>query len=118
MTGYLLLLCSGLLASAGQLCQKQAAWRWKQEADIRASGRFGKALPWLVLACLCLGLGLLVWLAVLQRLPVGRAYPMLSINFVLVALCARLIFKESACARHWLGISAITAGVLLLGISA
>ncbi len=33
---------------------------------------------WLGLAGLALGSGMLVWLVVLQRLPVGVAYPMLA----------------------------------------
>ena len=64
---------------------------------------------------LCLGLGLLVWLLVLQRLEVGIAYPMLSLNFVLITLVARYLFKESIDRRHWLGVGLVIAGVILLG---
>ena len=93
--------------------------RWKQEPEMDtggASGRFSATMLWLVLACLFMGFGFLVWLVVLQILPVGQAYPSLSINFVLIALSAKFIFKEEADRRLWLGVAAITCGVLLIGI--
>ena len=61
------------------------------------------------------GLGLLVWLLVLQRLEVGIAYPMLSLNFVLVTLVARFVFHEPVDGRHWLGVALVIGGVVLLG---
>ena len=118
MTGYLLLFCAALFTCAGQLCQKQAAGRWKQATDAKgASERLSATMAWIAAACLFMGLGLLAWLLVLQTLPVGQAYPSLSINFVLVALSAKFIFKEETSARLWLGVAAVTAGVMLMGIS-
>jgi undecaprenyl phosphate-alpha-L-ara4N flippase subunit ArnE len=61
------------------------------------------------------GLGLLVWLLVLQRLEVGIAYPMLSLNFVLITLVARFVFHETIDRRHWLGVALVIGGVVLLG---
>ena len=58
---------------------------------------------------------LLVWLLVLQRLEVGIAYPMLSLNFVLITLVARYLFKETIDLRHWCGVGLVIAGVVLLG---
>jgi len=60
---------------------------------------------------------MLAWLEVLRRLPVSLAYPMLSLNFVLVTLAARFIFGESVSSRHWSGVAAIMAGIFLMGIS-
>lgn len=101
-----------LLTCLGQIAQKFAVEQWR--------GGFpgiGQALrnTWLWLAVLCLGVGLLVWLLVLQRLEVSVAYPMLSLNFVLITLTGRYLFKERVDARHWLGIALILVGVILLG---
>ena len=52
---------------------------------------------------------------VLQRLEVGVAYPMLSLNFVLVTLVARYVLAEPADGRHWLGVGLIVAGVVVHG---
>lgn len=104
-----------LLTCLGQVAQKLAVDGWGE----RRPGLAGKLLsPWLLLAMACLGAALLLWLLLLQRLPVGLAYPMLSLNFVLVTLAARLLFGEQVDARHWLGIVLIGAGVALLGAQA
>jgi drug/metabolite transporter (DMT)-like permease len=57
-----------------------------------------------------------VWLLVLQRLEVGIAYPMLSLNFVLITLVARYLFHEAGrpAATGWAS-ALVMAGVLLLG---
>ena len=107
-----LLLFACLLTCAGQIAQKYAV------ESLRGSALgIARALssPWLWLALLCLGTGLLVWLLVLQRLEVGIAYPMLSLNFVLITLVARYLFKEIIDLRHWLGVGLVIGGVVLLG---
>ena len=126
--GYLLLLLTSLLTSAGQLCQKQAAIVWGRSSGQLAGqsvgpsggrlGRAGAAMRWVLAAVLLLCLGMVAWLAVLRLLPVSQAYPMLSLNFVLVALAARFVFAEKVSPRHWWGVAAIISGVILLGVGA
>lgn len=113
MSAYLLIAIVSVLTCAGQLCQKQAAQYWQMgHADrLNLTGR------WLASALVLLALGLLVWLIVLQRLPVGIAYPMLSINFVLVTLCGRFFFNEPIGSRHWAGVILIMVGVILMSLS-
>ncbi|AZD79614.1 4-amino-4-deoxy-L-arabinose-phosphoundecaprenol flippase subunit ArnE [Pseudomonas chlororaphis] len=107
----LLLLVACLLTCLGQIAQKFAVESWRGQP----SGALAKLLsPWLWLALASLGLGLLVWLLVLQRVEVGIAYPMLSLNFVLITLIARFVFHEAIDRRHWLGVALVLAGVLLL----
>ncbi|MDE1166652.1 MAG: 4-amino-4-deoxy-L-arabinose-phosphoundecaprenol flippase subunit ArnE [Pseudomonas sp.] len=109
---YWLLLCACTLTCLGQIAQKLAVESWRGIDSPVAS----KLLtPWLWAALACLGLGLLLWLLVLQRLEVGIAYPMLSLNFVLVTLVSRFVFKEVVDARHWLGVAVVMGGVVLLG---
>ena len=65
-----------------------------------------------------LGLGMLLWLLVLQQIPVSVAYPMLSLNFVWVTLAARTIWHEPVSRRHWAGVALIIVGIILVGSSA
>lgn len=104
----LLIMLVSLLSCAAQLCQKQAA---------TLGARQGKKhlLMWIALSLLLLGVAMLVWLWVLRLVPVSVAYPMLSINFVLVAVAARLIWQESYTLQQWIGTLAIVAGVALIG---
>lgn len=112
MSGYLLVLLACLLTCGGQLCQKQAARGWRLPAAVRR--RY--LLRWLTLALALLAAGMAVWLAVLQRLPLSQAYPMLSLNFVLVTLASRRVFKESITPRHWCGVVTIVAGIVLMSL--
>ena len=106
------LLLASLLSCAGQLCQKQAT----RPAPAGQRGRH--LLTWLGLALAMLGLGMLLWLLVLQQIPVSVAYPMLSLNFVWVTLAARTIWREPVGRRHWAGVGLIIVGIMLLGSSA
>lgn len=107
-----LLLAACLLTCMGQVFQKYAVESWREKDHGWADNLRS---PWLWLALACLGFGLLVWLQVLQRLEVGIAYPMLSLNFVLITLVARWVFHERVDRRHWLGVVLVIAGVVLLG---
>ncbi|WP_236175595.1 4-amino-4-deoxy-L-arabinose-phosphoundecaprenol flippase subunit ArnE [Pseudomonas pseudonitroreducens] len=109
----LLLACVCLLTCMGQLAQKFAVESWRDAPLGIAAKLFS---PWLLLAVACLGGSLLLWLLVLQRLDVGVAYPMLSLNFVLVTLLAGRLFGERIDARHWFGVALIVGGVALLGM--
>jgi len=109
----LLVLAACLLTCLGQIAQKYAVESWRGQT----SGWGAKLRsPCLWLAIAALGAGLLVWLLVLQRLEVGIAYPMLSLNFVLVTLIARFVFHEAIDRRHWTGVVLVIGGVILLGL--
>jgi len=111
MTGGLCLVLASLLSCVGQLCQKQAT------RPAQAGHRGRHVVLWLFLALISLGSGMALWLIVLQRMAVGVAYPMLSLNFVWVTLAAWLIWHEQITARHLLGIALIIVGIVLLGSS-
>ncbi|AUO67226.1 4-amino-4-deoxy-L-arabinose-phospho-UDP flippase [Citrobacter freundii complex sp. CFNIH2] len=105
MMAWVWLVLASLLSCAGQLCQKQ----------VTRSGGGQQVALWLGLALLALGGGMLAWLVVLQYLPVGVAYPMLSLNVVWVTLAAKTLWHESVPSRHWLGVGLIIVGVIVLG---
>ncbi|WP_440865606.1 4-amino-4-deoxy-L-arabinose-phosphoundecaprenol flippase subunit ArnE [Symbiopectobacterium purcellii] len=108
MSAWLWVLLVSMLSCMGQISQKQAA-----DAVHPAH-----AARWLCVALLLLALALLLWLVVLQQLPVGIAYPMLSLNLVWITLAARWIWQEPMGWRHILGILFIILGVVLLGVTA
>jgi len=109
MNGFILVLVVSVITCAGQLCQKQAA-------QVAADG-MARVLRWRGLAVLLLGIAMLLWLRVLQLLPLSLAYPMLSLNFVLITLCARWFFHEVVDRRHWFGVALIMCGIALMSIS-
>lgn len=88
MTHFLLLIIVSLLTCFGQVCQKQAVVYWQSVLPSKKS----LAFKWLVIAIILLALGMLFWLKLLQILPLSIAYPMLSINFVIVTLIGQFIY--------------------------
>ena len=106
---WLTLVLASLLSVCGQLCQKQAT------RPVPAHARTRYIAQWFGLALACLGLAMLLWLAVLQNIPVGIAYPMLSLNFVWVTLAAWKIWREPVTTRHWLGVGLLITGIFILG---
>lgn len=106
---WLTLVLASLLSVCGQLCQKQAT------RSVPAHARTRYIAQWIGLALACLGLAMLLWLAVLQNIPVGIAYPMLSLNFVWVTLAAWKIWREPVTTRHWLGVGLLITGIFILG---
>jgi undecaprenyl phosphate-alpha-L-ara4N flippase subunit ArnE len=104
----LLILLVSMLSCAAQLCQKQAA-------QLGAKRGKKSLFMWLALSILLLGVAMVLWLAVLRVVPVSVAYPMLSLNFVLVALAARLIWRETYTVQQWVGTLVIVTGVALMG---
>ncbi|HEC2575652.1 TPA: 4-amino-4-deoxy-L-arabinose-phosphoundecaprenol flippase subunit ArnE [Raoultella ornithinolytica] len=111
MSTWICLALASLLSCAGQLCQKQAT----RPSKSRRRGRH--ILGWLGLALLALGGGMLLWLSVLQSIPVSVAYPMLSLNFVWVTLADWGIWREPVARRHWVGVGLIVVGIVVLGSS-
>ncbi|AUG98847.1 4-amino-4-deoxy-L-arabinose-phosphoundecaprenol flippase subunit ArnE [Pectobacteriaceae bacterium CE70] len=106
---YVLIVVVSLLSCAGQLSQKQAA------CGQHTGSHHRHILLWMGISILLLGLAMLLWLVVLQRVPVGIAYPMLSLNFILVALAAHVLWREAISWRQIVGIVFIVAGIVLMG---
>ncbi|AFH95672.1 TPA: 4-amino-4-deoxy-L-arabinose-phosphoundecaprenol flippase subunit ArnE [Providencia stuartii] len=109
----LLLLLVSVLTCLGQIAQKQAVVCWQGDKHNKTAS----AIRWLVLALLMLGLGMLFWLKLLESMPLSIAYPMLSINFVLVTLIGQFVYHEQTGLNHWLGVAAIMFGIFLMSIS-
>lgn len=59
------------------------------------------------------GFSAVLWLAVLARLPLIVAYPLVSLNFVLVALGAHWVLQETLPWTTWVGLACILGGVWL-----
>ena len=110
MLEWLLLVATVGLTCCGQVLQKITAERW--QAQNQRQKLLHQAALWVAL--LCLGLATLCWLYLLQLWDVSRAYPLLSINFVLMLLIAHWLFNEEVRPKQWLGVGFIVSGIVLL----
>ena len=70
-----------------------------------------------IIGVLCYGISFFMWLAVLSNIDLSYAYPLVSVNFVLVALFSKMVFKEEVSKKRWISIFVILLGVILVTLS-
>lgn len=74
--------------------------------------------PWVLLGLTLYGIGAVAWIAVLARLDLSLAYPLLALNFVLITLSSRLILGEAVPTMRWIGMLVICVGIVIVARSA
>jgi len=111
ITGLSYLFVSLLLSASSQVFQKSLALE---------GGISGISIlyQWKFLAgLLALFFGLLFWLKGLSIVDLHVAYSLLSINYVLILLIGKILFKEDVPLTRWLGSVLIISGVSLIVLS-
>ena len=67
--------------------------------------------PWIWAAGALYGVAVVLWVAILQKLPLSIAYPFVALSFVVVPLAAALFFHESLSLKTLSGAVLILAGI-------
>jgi drug/metabolite transporter (DMT)-like permease len=116
MDSLVALLAVSLLA-ASQLLQKAGADRRLRNAASTAEWVRGLFSYELMLASALIVAGTGVWLYVLYRMDVSRAFPFFGAGSVLVVLLSQVCFGERISGTRWVGIALIVAGVTLVAQS-
>ena len=82
----------------------------------RVGGMVAAALsnPWLVLGVALQATFFAMYLTLLSRADVSQVLPMTALDYVVVALLARLLIDEVITPARWSGIGLIIVGVLLV----
>ena len=115
--GYAYMLVTVVLTTYGNLVFK---WRVDQAGAMgtSASARltwFTKLLasPWFLTSVLATAGAALAYLLALQRLELSRAYPVMSLSFLLVLVFRALLFSEALTVPKVAGIMLVLAGLFL-----
>ena len=106
----------GFLLAVGQVLFKLAGREVvlvRQWSDI--AGLF--ATPWLWVALVVYGGATLLWIVLLQRVPLSRAYPFAALGFVLVPAASAWLFGERITLPYVLGAALVVVGILVIGWS-
>lgn len=79
------------------------------------SGTFFAIKPATTLfAAMCLyGITSVAWVWVLQKVELGRVYPLMALAFVLVPLGSHLFFGERFQSQYFIGVAMIMAGIII-----
>ena len=70
-----------------------------------------------ILGLFCYVISVIVWLMVLSRVPVGVAYPMVSIGYIITAVAGYFLLDEMLTPIRIIGIFVIILGVYLVAKS-
>ena len=113
-TAFILLIIAIVLSTFGEVLLKAGVNRIG--TITLAPGTLIRAfLQWQVLVGFVLLFGgSLFWLAVLSRVHLSIAYPLLAMGYVLTTIWALVFLKEPVPASRWLGIGAICSGIVLV----
>lgn len=99
--------------SVGQLLFKLAA------DDVKAGSARAFAVGLLLnrhfaVAVVVYGVMTVLWVWILTRVPLSRAYPFIALAFVFTPALAFLMFGESVSLRYFIGLTFILAGLIVL----
>jgi drug/metabolite transporter (DMT)-like permease len=105
----LTLLCVAMIA-AGQILFKVAAAQWRIDGWSWATVR-GFMSPAMLLALVVYGVTTILWVFVLRSVPLGLAFPLYALVFVLVPVTAHFVLGEP-----WSWNAMVGAVVIMLGV--
>jgi drug/metabolite transporter (DMT)-like permease len=106
---YAMLLAVPVLIALGQVLFKLASATLAAGQPLRALA----TNPYLFAALVLYALGTLIWLVVLSRVDLVRAYPFAALSFVLVPLLGQWWLGEHLGPAYIAGVVLIAAGVVL-----
>lgn len=109
------LLAFSLLLALGQMLFKVAASMLPPLSTL--AGIMALSVnPWFYLALALYGSATLLWILILQDVPLSLAYPFVALGFVIIPLASFLIFKEPLNIYYGLGVACIIGGLGLITV--
>lgn len=109
MLTYIVALICVIGIAAGQILFKMSAASLQKAGTIFDVG----TLTALISAFALYGITTLAWVWVLQKIELGKVYPLMALAFVLVPIGSHLFFGERFQPQYFLGIAVIIAGIVI-----
>lgn len=117
-TSHIIQLCGfAVLLSCGQMLFKLSAATLPPLASLPgALGLFTNL--WFWLALVLYGSAMLLWIFILQQVPLSLAYPFVALGFIIIPLISWVFFKEPLNPQYALGVAFIIAGLGVITVMA
>lgn len=109
MTTYVIAFLCVVGLAIGQILFKVSAVALSASGSIFTS----KAIAPLFAAICLYGITSLAWVWVLQKIELGRVYPLMALAFVFVPFGSHFIFGERFQAQYLIGVGMIVAGIVI-----
>ena len=71
-------------------------------------------IHWLYLALCVYLFAIILWLHILQKVPLSIAYPFSSLAMIIVPIMANQIFSEKLSFSYWTGATLIIIGIIII----
>ena len=110
LKGVLLLLATVSCTVSGQVLMKKGVGLI---SDLTIAATLTS--PFILLGTFCYISGFIIWLNVLNQVPLSIAYPSSSISFILVIFASYLFLGEAVTVYKLIGIGFICVGVFFIG---
>jgi drug/metabolite transporter (DMT)-like permease len=117
LTAYLLIMAAVVLEVLGQVAFKRGAVGIAHTSGEHGVLRYWRRLaldPWVQLGVAAHVVELLLWIALLNLIPLSIAFPLVSLSYVGVAIGGHYWLGEKLARRSMLAIAMITAGAVLV----
>lgn len=98
--------------AAGQILFKQLGLSLRGQEPVAGMLSLARN-PTLYLALAIYALATILWIWVLSRVPLTRAYPWIAAGTAIIPLLGWLIFDEQVAASYWVGLLLIVLGLAL-----
>ncbi len=108
MIYFIAILCV-LGIAIGQILFKLSATSWQRTGNLFDI----QTITILFFALALYGLATIAWVWVLQKIELGRVYPLMALAFVLVPLGSHLFLGERFQFQYFLGVTLIMVGIIL-----
>lgn len=109
MIVYVVALICVIGIAAGQVLFKLSA------SALQRSGSFFELTTALTLfsAFALYGLTTIAWVWVLQKIDLGKVYPLMALAFILVPIASHFIFHEKFAPQYFVGVALIMIGIIV-----
>jgi drug/metabolite transporter (DMT)-like permease len=110
MMTYILGLLVVVAIAIGQILFKLAATSWQRTGSV-----FATHTAVILFSALALyGITTLAWIWLLQKIELGRIYPLMALAFVLVPIGSHFIFGERFSTQYFAGVTLIMLGIVVV----